>query len=339
MKLTADKIEAQLSKGLSPVYFVSGDEPLLAGEVTDTIRTEARRQGYEERESHSADARFKWSELLTGLGTLSLFASHKIVEIRLTTGKPGREGGAAIVELVANPPPDTLFIITSPRLDKRTAGTKWAKSLERGGIWVDIKPLSPAALPAWLEARMRRAGLECDAEAIEILAARVEGNLLAAQQEIGKLELLVDDGRVTGDIVRRSVADGARFDVFQLADAAVGQDVTRALRVLYGLRTEGIAPALVLWSLAREATALVSLWARVDQGTTPGIAMGEARIWRSRQPLFNRALNNHDERSVRQLSAKASLTDRIVKGASPGQPWNALLELVMCMARPGRSGV
>jgi DNA polymerase-3 subunit delta len=339
VKLTADKINEQLSRGLSPVYFVSGDEPLLAGEVTDAIRFESRKQGYEERESHSADARFDWPKLFAGLDTLSLFASRKIVEIRLTTGKPGREGGAAIVELVANPPPDTLFIITSPRIDKRTASTKWVQSLERGGVWVDIKPLSPEQLPAWLEARMRRAGLECDAEAIEILAARVEGNLLAAQQEIGKLELLVDGGQVTGDIVRRSVADGARFDVFQLADAAVGQDVTRALRVLYGLRTEGVAPALVLWSLAREASALVSLWTRVDQGATPGSAMGEARIWRNRQPLFNRALRNHNEQSVRQLSAKASLTDRIVKGASPGQSWNALLELVMCMARPGRSGV
>ena len=337
MKLTADKINEQLSRGLSPVYFVSGDEPLLVGEVTDTIRSEARRQGYEERESHSADARFDWSKLFAGLDTLSLFASRKIVEIRLTTGKPGREGGAAIVELVANPPPDTLFIITSPRLDKRTASAKWAQTLARGAVWIEIPKPSHEQLPAWLKARMQRAGLEADAEAIEILAARVEGNLLAAQQEIGKLELLVDDGRVTGEVVRRSVADGARFDVFQLADAAVGQDVNRAVRVLYGLRAEGVSPVLALWSLAREVSVLVSLWTRIEQGASPGSAMGEARVWRNRQPLFSRALRNHNEQSVRQLVAKACLTDRVVKGASPGQPWNVLVELVLCLARPARS--
>lgn len=334
MKLTADKINAQLSKGLSPIYFISGDDPLLAGEVTDAIRAEARRQGYDERESHSADARFDWSGLRAGLDNLSLFASRKIVEIRLLTGKPGREGGAAIVELIANPPPDTLFIFTSPQIDKRTASTKWVQALERDAIWVAIRSLTPDQLPGWLADRMRAAGLSFDKEALEIMAARVEGNLLAAQQEISKLALLSKGQQVTAEVVQLSVADGARFDVFQLADAAVGQDVARAIRILYGLRKEGVAPALTLWALVREAKLLVSLWTRVEQGTPPGRAMGEARVWRSRQPIFSKALSNHDERSVRRLVAKAGLTDRIVKGASPGQPWNALLELVLCLAQP-----
>jgi len=336
VKLTADKLKQQLSKGLSPIYFVTGDEPLLVGEVTDAIRTAARKQGYEERESHSADARFDWAALLGGLDNLSLFASRKIVEVRLTTGKPGREGGAALVELVANPPPDTLFIISSPRMDKRTAAAKWASALEKDAVRVDVKMPAPEQLPAWLTGRMRQAGLDCDAEGIEILAARIEGNLMAAQQEIGKLQLLVGEGRVTGDMVRRSVADGARFDVFQLADAAIGQDTGRAVRILYGLRKEGIAPALVSWALAREASLLVTLWTKLDQGTPPGRAMGEARIWSNRQPLFSRALASHDEGSIRELAARVALTDRIVKGAALGQPWNALLDLVMGIAHPGR---
>jgi DNA polymerase-3 subunit delta len=334
VKLTANKIKAQLAKGLAPIYFVSGDEPLLAGEVTDAIRAEARNQGYDERETHSADARFDWQTLLSGLDNLSLFASRKIVEINLTTGKPGREGGAAIVELVGNPPPDTLFIISSPKLDGRTAKTKWAQSLERDAVWVAVYEPDPEQLPAWLEGRMRAAGLSADPEAIEILAARVEGNLLAAQQEINKLALLSEGQQVTAETITQSVADGARFTVYQLADAAIGQDVARAVRILYGLRKEGVPPVLALWSLAREINVLVSVWSRIEQGTPSGRAMSEARVWKNKQALLTRALSSHNEKTVRRLAVRAGLTDRIVKGAAPGQPWNALLELVFCLARP-----
>jgi DNA polymerase-3 subunit delta len=336
VKLTPDNIAAQLKKQLAPVYFVSGDEPLIVGETIDAIRLEARRQGYEERESYAADARFDWDALSSGLDNLSLFSSRKIVEVRLTTGKPGRQGAAAIVELVSNPPPDTLFVFSSPKIDKRTAGTKWAQSLQSNGVWVEVRPLPPERLPAWLGQRMRIAGLECDNEALEILAARTEGNLLAAQQEISKLELLADGQHITAEFVRDSVADGARFDVFQLADAAVGQDAARALRMLYGLRKEGVAAALCLWALAREANALVNLWARIDQGMPLSRAMNETRIWSSRQGLYTAALRKHNEASIRRLLAGAGIADKTVKGARQGLPWNALLELVLLMAQPDR---
>jgi len=341
VKLTADKISSELSKGLSPVWFVSGDEPLLVGETIDVIRAAAREQGFDERESYTADAKFKWQELRAGLDNMSLFGSRKIIEVRLATGKPGREGGAAIVELVANPPPDALFIISAPRLDKAGKNSKWAKTLATGGVYVDVYSPSPEQLPGWLRKRLSREGLECDEEALEMLAVRVEGNLLAAQQEISRLALLAEGKgkkkRVTLETVRQSVADGARFDVFQLADAAIGQDVSRAIRILYGLRNEGIAPTLTLWALAREASTLISLWVKVDGGTPPGRAMSEARVWTSRQALVARALQAHDQRSIRRLAAKTGLTDRIVKGASPGLNWNALLELVLLIAQPQRS--
>jgi DNA polymerase-3 subunit delta len=336
VKITADKISSQLSKGLSPVWFISGDQPLLVGEATDAVRAAARADGFDERESHVADARFKWDKLLSDLDNMSLFANRKIVEVRLATGKPGREGAAALVEVVTNPPPDTVFIISSPKLDSATSKTKWARTLASGGVYVDVRAPKPEQLPGWLSKRLRAAGLECDAEALELLALRVEGNLLAAQQEISKLALLANGRTITAEIVQRSVADGARFDVFQLADAAIGQNVTRAVRILYGLRREGVAPELTLWALAREATTLVSLWTRVAQGTPPERAMSEARVWSSRQPLLLRALKSHDEDTIRRLAAKASLTDRIVKGASSGLPWNALLELVLLIAQPQR---
>lgn len=338
MKLPVDKLTTHLSKGIAPIYFVSSDDPLVSGEVTDAIRKAAREQGYEERESHSASARFDWSRLLGGMDNLSLFATRKIVEVRLETGKPGREGGAALVDLVNNPPEDTMFIITSPKLDSSSAKTKWAKTLQEEAVWIAISPVTPEQLPGWLAGRARRAGLELEAEALELLAARVEGNLMAAQQELDKLVLLDGPQPVTAEVVRQSVADGARFDVFQLADAALGQDAARAARILGGLQKEGVAPALTLWAVAREINGLLTVWSRVDQGTRADRAMNEARVWKSRQGLMRRALAGHDESSIRRLVAKASLTDRIVKGARPGQPWNALLELVLCLARPGQSG-
>lgn len=334
MKVPADKLNAQLSRGLAPVYFVSSDDPLLSGEAADAIRAAARKQGYEERESHSADARFDWSGLFSGMENLSLFSARKIVEIRLETGKPGREGGAAIVDLVSNPPEDTLFIISSPKLDGNTSRSKWAKTLEKDAVWINIYPLRPEQLPGWLAGRGKKLGLSFDKEALQLLAERIEGNLMAAQQELDKLALLDVPKPIGVDVVRQSVANGARFDVFQLADAALGQDPARAARILYGLKQEGVAPVLTLWAVAREINSLLSVWARVDQGTPAGAAMKSMRIWESKQKLMQRALARHSETTIRRLVTKASLTDRIVKGARPGQPWNALLELVLALAQP-----
>lgn len=337
MRIAAEKVASLLGKELAPVWFVAGDEPLLVGETVDLIRARARSEGYDERQAYTADAKFDWDELVRAQDNLSLFASRKIVEIRLATGKPGRTGAAAIVALLERLPPDVLFIIVSPRPDKATAAGKWAQALQKKAVWVDVHDVAPEHLALWIGRRMRAAGLQYDADAVELMAMRVEGNLLAAQQEISKLSLLADGQRITVDLVRQSVADGARFDVFQLADAAVGQDAARAARILFGLRSEGVAPALTVWALVREINTLVAIWTRVDQGASPGSAMNDARVWRNRQPLFAKALRNHNENSVRHLLAKASLADKIVKGARPGTPWNTLLELVLLLARPGGS--
>lgn len=336
MKITADKITSQLSKGLSPVWFITGDQPLLVGEAIDAVRAGAREAGFDERVSHVADGRYNWDKVFDGLDNLSLFASRKIIEIQIATGKPGRDGSDAIVDLVADPPPDTLFIISSPKLDGAGKNSKWAKTLARDAVYVEVRSPGPGQLQGWLRGRLRAEGLECDAEGLELLAQRIEGNLLAAQQEISKLALLADHNQVTAETVQRSVADGSRFDVFQLADAAIGQDLPRAIRILYGLRNEGVAPELTLWALVRETNTLLVLWTRVEQGTPLGRAMQQARVWQKKEPLLSRALDSHDEGSIRRLVAKASQTDRIIKGASPGLPWNALLELVLLIARPQR---
>jgi DNA polymerase-3 subunit delta len=334
MKLPADKLARQLASGLAPVYFVSGDAPLLVGEAIDAIRLAARSQGYDERESHSADARFDWAKLRGGLDNLSLFGSRKIVEVRLTTGKPGQQGSAAIIDWVAAPPADILLILSAPKLDGSTARSKWAQTLADSAVAVVANDPPLEHLPAWVAGRMRSAGLAFDPDAAEMLAALVEGNLLAAQQEINKLELLADGQKITADSVRASVADGARFDIYDLGDAAVGQDVTRATHIVYGLRAEGTAPALVMWQLAREVLMLLTIWGRMSQGESLARAMAGVRIWNNRKPLVTRAMRNHNDASMRTLVACAALTDRIVKGAHPGQPWPALLELVTLLAQP-----
>lgn len=334
MKLRPENIAAHLAKQLAPVYVISGDEPLICGEVADAVRAAARERGFTERESHAVinANTFDWSDSLAGLDNLSLFASRRIFELRIPNGKPGREGGAALTALAASPAEDTLYLVHLPRLDKRSKSAKWAGSLEQAGVWIDVYPPETPELPAWLTQRARQAGLQLDREAAAMLAERTEGNLLAAQQELARLALLMPGATITATQISDSVADGARFDVFQLTDAAVGQDVKRALRILFGLRREGTADTLISWALTREALTLVNLWAEMQGGAQAATAYRKCGIWGKRQSAYNRALRAHSETSVRQLAASASHTDRTVKGA--GSSWAALLELVMLIAQP-----
>ena len=223
----------------------------------------------------------------------------------------------------------------TPHLDGRAVKTKWASSLAKDGAWLALRAPDHASLPRWIEARLRRAGLSADAEAIELLAAQVEGNLLAAKQEIDKLELIVENGQVTVDMVRASVANGARYDVFQLSDAALAGDAPRAVRVLAGLEREGIAAPLVLWSLVREIGTVADIAFRIAAGVSPGKAMADCRVWSSRQALFARTTRSVNASAARDLLRRAARADRIVKGSLQGQPWNALLELTLALA--GRS--
>ncbi len=335
MKLHPDKLASHLQQQqLAPLYVISGDEPLICGEVADAVRRAGREQGYTEREAHAVlnANRFDWRGCLAGMDNMSLFAERRLFELRIPNGKPGREGGAALAELAGAPADDTLYLIHLPRLDKRSKATKWAASLEQAGVWLDVYEPDAAKLPGWLVQRARQAGVQLDNEAAAMLAARTEGNLLAAQQEIERLALLMPGGTVTTEQIADSVADGARFDVFQLADAALGQNVARALRILFGLRREGTADALICWALTREALTLVNVWMELQRGEAAAGVFRKCGIWNTRQPAYNRALRAHSEASLRRLADCAARTDRTVKGA--GSSWVALLELVMLLAQP-----
>ena len=332
VKLNSQQLQKHLSAGVAPVYMVSGDEPLLVDEALDSIRKAAHEQGYEDREAHVAERGFDWSGFQGGLQNLSLFATRRLVELRLPTGKPGDQGARFVASLFDKPVSDTVVIFITPALDKKTAQSKWASRLAKDGVSLTLRSPNQASMPGWLQRRLKRAGLTLDAESLELFTARVEGNLLAAKQEIDKLAILSTDGRVTFETMRASVADGARFDVFHLTDAALAGERKRAARILQVLEREGVPTALVMWSLAREVTVLADVVYRLDSGQSPAKAMSAASVWDSRQNLIGRAARSRDLASTGKLVSAAARTDRIVKGARKGRPWNALLELTLALA-------
>lgn len=339
MKLSANTLKAQLSKALSkrlePLYIIAGDDPLLAGEIADQVRTAARDADYGERESVAvSDARtFPWHDTFSGLDHMSLFASRKLFELRIASGKPGREGGAALTAFAERLPQDTLSIIHLPYMSRQAQSAKWASTLARAGVWLNVPRVEPEYLAGWLEQRCRDEGISIEPAAAVMLAARTEGNLLAAKQEIDKLQLLYPGQVISLAAVETSVADGARFTVYQLAEAALAQDAPRALRVLLGLRREGIAAPLVCWALVSEISTLLRIQASLDGGASQQDALDQAGVWQQKQRLFAQALQAHTERSLQQLTLAATRTDLAVKGAYAGGPWNALYELVLLLAR------
>ena len=322
MKLTSDSLATQLGERLLPVYLISGDEPLLAAEAADAVRVRARGAGFTEREVHFIERAADWDELRASAANLSLFGARRVVEIRLASARPGTAGNAALIALLEARDPDTLFLILTPRLDRDAQGADWVRAVEAHGAWVQIWPVDPQRLVAWLKGRCRRLKLEASDEALELLAARTEGNLLAAHQELTKLTLLAPEGRVTPDTVLASVADSARFDVFRLGEAVLSGETARALRVLAGLRAEGTEPTLVLWALSR---ALRDVWSARGGGKPPA--------WQQRhRAALEQALRRASRLPFAALARRAARADRMIKGRVAGDAWDelALLAADLC---------
>jgi DNA polymerase-3 subunit delta len=312
MKLTLEGLSAQLDERLLPVYLVSGDEPLRVGEASDLIRARARAAGFTEREVFFIErASSVWEDVQQAAQSLSLFASRRMVEVRLPTGKAGVAGAAALLRLIAAAGDDLLLLIVTGKLERETQGAEWVQALQARGAWLPVWPIERAHLPQWLRQRARTAQLALSEEAIAMLAERCEGNLLAAQQEIDKLALLLPRGAaVSASEVAASSADSARFDVFQLGEAVRSADPARALRILGGLQAEGAEPVLVLWALLRELRAVQAA------GQTQGRALVP------RLPFA-------------RLTARAGRADRMAKGLALGDPWDelALLAVELCGRR------
>ena len=335
MKLPLRQLDRHLRDRLASAYLIAGDEPLLVDEALAAVRAAATAHGFDSRELHVADKSYRWAELAADADNLSLFASRKIVEIRLASPRPGDAGSRALAELAAKRDPDRLLIVVvGEKLDSSAARAAWAKSLEEHGVLVEIWPIERAELPRWVEERARRAGLKITSAAAQALAERVEGNLLAADQEIKRLALLAAGSEVDEAQVLESVADNARFDVFRLTDAVLAGDAERAFRVLGGLRAEGVAPVLVSWALAREVALLARLQFAVAHGENLESAMLKLGVWRRRQPLVKKAVMRFRGRDFKPLVVQAAQVDGMLKGVEPAAPWEALTGLLLAWLRP-----
>ena len=326
MKFNSDTLPTHLEQHLLPVYLVSGDEPLLIAEATDAVRAKARAGGFTERETHFMERGGDWNDVRASANNLSLFAERRIVEIRMPTAKPGNTGSAAIVALLEARDPDRVLLITAPKLDRDAQSSEWVRAVETHGALVQVWPVEASRLVGWLRVRAKRLRLNVDDDALEIIAERTEGNLLAADQELQKLRMIVRTDRVTAEDVLASVADSARFDVFQLGECALAGDTSRALRMIEGLRAEGVEPTLVLWSLSKSVR---DLWGAMH---SPG---GRAPAWRRQTAALEQGQRRAPKLHFGRLTARAARADRMIKGRESGNAWDemALLAMDIC-ARP-----
>lgn len=329
MKLNSDALATHLEQKLLPVYLVSGDDPLLTGEAADAVRAKARSAGFTEREAHFLERGSDWDDVRASAGNMSLFGSRRVVEIRLPSGKPGVAGNKALVALFEHNDPDTVFLILTPRLDRDAQNADWVRAVEAHGAWVQVWPIDVQKLPAWLKGRCRRLKLDATQEALELLAERTEGNLLAASQELEKLALLALDGKITADTILASVTDSARFDVFQLGEAVLAGDTERALRMIAGLRGEGTEPTLVLWALTK---AMRDLW----NGLMSASGGGKPKMWGRPSAALDQGLRRAPRLSFGALAIRAGRADRMVKGRLAGNAWDeiALLAADICGKSP-----
>jgi DNA polymerase-3 subunit delta len=317
---------------LAGIYLVSGDEPLLVAEAADAIRAAARAAGYADRRVFFIDRSFNWDELRLASQSLSLFAERRLFELRMPSGKPDK-GAALLADLAAQSASDLTFLIITDKLDRKVMDAPWVQAIEKHGAWVPIMPVEAAALPGWLRARAKALQLDIDTEAAQLIVDRVEGNLLAAQQELEKLGLLANGERIGAALVLRSVGDSARYDVFQLAEAAAAGDAARALKVLLGLKSEGVEPTLILWALVRE---LRGMWQARERDRLRSAVRGSG--WNLAANPSARALARLKKLPLAPLLQQASQTDRVIKGLSAGDAWSALTGLTGAFAGALQAG-
>jgi DNA polymerase III subunit delta len=352
MQLRLDGLESHLARGVHGLYVVYGDEHLLAQEACDRIRAAARASGFTDRSVFTVERGFDWSSLLGASQSMSLFGDRQLVELRIPTGKPGKEGADALKVMAGAVNPDVLTLITLPRLDAATQKSAWFTALGNAGVALKIDPIERAQLPMWVGQRLASQGQrvapgEEGRRALQFIAERVEGNLLAAHQEIQKLGLLYPAGVLSFEQVHDAVLNVARYDVFKLNEAMLTGDVGRLSRMLDGLKGEGEAAVLVLWALVEEVRTLLRIKRGVAAGKPLATLLRENRVWGPRERLIGPALSRVTEAALEKALALAARLDRQVKGLSgsdgrrggdtPPNPWDGMFELAMTVAHSGQA--
>jgi len=337
MQLRLEALEGHLSKGLAPLYVITSDEHLLALEAADKIRRAARAAGHTERDVLTVERTFKWGELLAANQALSLFGDKKLIELRIPGGKPGKDGSAALQAYAKDLSPDNLTLITLPKLDWQTAKAAWVTTLQQAAVYIEIPNVERAQLPGWIGMRLSAQGQSADRQSLDFIADRVEGNLLAAHQEIQKLGLLHEPGKLSFEQVHDAVLNVARYDVFKLSEAMLSGDAARLARMLDGLKGEGEALPLVLWAVSEEIRTLLKLKSGMAQGRPLGALLKEYRIWGPRERMMEPALRRVSLPTLEAALQDAAQVDKMVKGlrakAFAGDAWDAMLQLALKVAR------
>ena len=334
MRLKPEQLESALQKSLAPIYLISGDEPLQLGEAADAIRQATRRAGFTVREVISVETGNEWPQLAAEADSLSIFADKKLIDLRLPSGKPGQDGARALQAYCQRPPDDTVLLISAGKFESASLKSQWLQAIDHAGVVVQVWPLLGSELTAWLQRRAERKGMRLDNDATKSLAARIEGNLLAAAQEVEKLFILHGSTRISKAMIEDDVADSARFDVFKLMDALLAGKLNRAIKILNGLKAEGIAPPVVLWAISRELRTLFNLQFELKQGAQQETTFKKFQIWDKRKQTIQDSLQRLGLRQLQQLLSLSADTDKHIKGQLAGDAWESLFKLCTAFCKP-----
>lgn len=329
MRLKPDQLNAALQKGLASVYFLSGDEPLQLGEMADAIRRAARATGYNSREIFSVDSTFSWSQLALAADSMSIFSDKKIIELRIPSSTVGTEGAKALSTYCQRLPADTLLLISIGKLASATLKSRWLESIDKVGVVIQVWALDGQDLLNWLQQRLLQRGLHVDTDGIKLLASRIEGNLLAADQEITKLYVLYGAGQLSTAQIADAVADSSRYDVFKLMDWVLAAQTNRIIKILAALRAEGIAAPVILWALTREARSLIHIKLALAGGQHKDTVFRNNQIWDKRKPLVDKALTRLNLQQLNSILVLAAQADRQIKGQQSGDAWETLLAVCL----------
>jgi DNA polymerase III subunit delta len=336
MRVAPEQLSRHLQKQLAPLYTVFGDELLLSIEAADLIRAAAHRAAYIEREIFTIDHHFNWADLQQRSNSLSLFGERRIMDIRIPSGKPGSQGSSVLEAYCRSLPPDTVTLVTLPKIDKQGSATKWFKALEGAAVMVQVLPVERTRLPAWIGQRLEMQGQNAAPDTLQFLADKVEGNLLAAYQELKKLGLLYPAGTLSFDQVKDAVLDVARYDVFKLPDAMMAGETARYIHMLEGLRGEGTALPLIVNTLAGQIRSLALIRKGLDSGKPVAQLLNQFRVWGDQQKTMESAARRLTLKQLVSALMHASKIDRISKGIGKGDAWDELLQLGLrfAIARP-----
>jgi len=334
MNARPEQLQAIVTKNVFPVYMVSGDEPLQQMESLDVIRAYLKEKDYSEREVLDVDAQFDWQQLMDEAASMSLFATRRIVELRLPSAKPGRQGSQILKEYLSQPPEDTVLIINAGKIDGNAKKSAWYKAVEQSGLVVQCWPVPVEKLSGWLKQRFNRRGMEADQDVFAYISQHVEGNLLAADQEIEKLLLLLGPGKISFADVVEAVTSQSRYSVFELVDTSLAGNSSRAVKIISGLKSEGIAPVVVNWAMAKDIRLLSQV--AVDVSSADYI-LKRSGVWQSRLALFKSCLSRHPQRAFQMMLKRCAYIDAASKGMIDANVWDEIESLCVRLSRSSKS--